>query len=187
MNPALKKLLFVEFRRQWTITALITPLLFLVISSLIILLPARFVQGFDIGDKLYQAMNFLIPVVSAFFCVGIVSNDVKDGWLRTLLVRALTRQQYVSVKIISALSSIWITALFASVLPLAIGALISKGSVEFDFVEVLSLYGLYLGASLTYVSILTGISCWLPGVVNVAILIVWGILASAANYYVGFA
>jgi len=188
MNPVFQKLLVVEIRRQWTIIALIVPLLFLVISSLIILLPVRFTaQNFDVADKLFQSMSFLVPVISAFFCVGIVSNDVKDGWLRTLLVRAITRQHYVSVKMISALCSIWVTVIFASALPLTIGALISKVSVIFDVGEVLSLYALYLGASLTYISILTFISCWLPGVFNLAILIVWGILASAAQYYVGFA
>ncbi|MBI4429967.1 MAG: hypothetical protein HY562_12715 [Ignavibacteriales bacterium] len=186
MNPALQRLLVVEFRRQWTILALITPLLFLVISSLIILLPTRFMQNFDIGDKLHQTMSFLVPVVSAFFCFGIISNDVKDGWLRTLLVRAIKRQEYVLVKMISALGSIWTTILFASILPLVIGALISKVTVQFDAVEVISLCVLYFGISLTYVAILTFVSCWLPGVVNVAVLMVWGIFASAAHYYVGF-
>lgn len=188
MSSALRKLLVVEFRRQWTIIALITPLLFLVIGSLIVLLPVRFaIRSFDVSDKVFQSMSFLIPVVSAFFCVGIVSNDVKDGWLRTLLVRAVTRQEYVFVKMLSAFCSIWVTILFATVLPLTIGALITKVPVEFAFGKVLSLYGLFLGASLTYISVLAFVSCWLPGVVNVAILIVWGILASAAHYYVGFA
>lgn len=148
--------------------------------------PGPFNKTFNAGEKLYQLMVLLVPVASAFFCVGLVSNDVKDGWLRTLLVRAIRREEYLLAKSLSALTSIWVTVLFAGTLPLIIGLIVTKLPVEFQVVEVLGLYALFFCVSLLYVSILTFFSCWLPGVVNVVALMGWGIIAGALHAYVTF-
>lgn len=186
MTPAFLKLFRIEFRRQWTITALVTPLLFLIIGSLIVFIPTPYTREFNVSQKLLQLMGFLIPVVSAFFCVGLVDNDVKDGWLRTLLVRAIRREEYLLAKSLSALTSIWVTSLFAGTLPLIIGLIITKMPIEFQVSQVLALYALFFAISLLYVSILVFFSCWLPGVVNVVALMGWGIIASALHAYVSF-
>lgn len=186
MTPAFFKLAWVEFRRQWTITALMVPLLFLVIGSLLTFFPAPFNKTFNVGEKLYQLMAFLLPVTSAFFCVGLVSNDVKDGWLRTLLVRAVRREEYLVAKSLSAMASIWVTVLFAGTLPMIVGLIFTKLPIEFQVGEVLALYALFFCVSLLYVSILAFFSCWLPGIVNVAALMGWGIIAGALRAYVTF-
>ena len=187
MNPATKKLFVTELKRQWNLVALLAPLLFLVIGSLIILTPSRFIRTFDISDKLIQSTTFLLPIITALFSIGLVSNDVKDGWLRTLLVRAIKRQHYLFVRMLSVLVSTWASLLFAVVLPLILGTLLTGNKIEFDALEVVFLLLLYIGVSLTYLTILTFLSCWLPGVFNIAVLMVWGLLATAAHYYVGFA
>lgn len=186
MTPAYLKLFWIEFRRQWTITGLIIPGLFLIIGSLIVFFPSPYIRTFDVGEKLFQLMSFFVPVASAFFCVGLVSNDVKDGWLRTLLVRAIRREEYLLAKSLSALTSIWVTVLFAGTLPLIIGLIVTKLPIEFQVGEVLALYALFFGVSLLYVSILSFFSCWLPGIVNVVALMGWGIIASALRAYVTF-
>jgi len=186
VTPAFLKLVWVEFRRHWTVTALIVPLLFLVIGSLMVFSPGPFNKTFNVGEKLYQLMVLLVPFTSAFFCVGLVSNDVKDGWLRTLLVRAIRREEYLLAKSLSALTSIWVAILFASTLPLIVGLIFMKLPIEFQVGEVLALYALFFCVSLLYVSILVFFSCWLPGVVNVVALMGWGIIAGALHAYVTF-
>ncbi|MEK6565308.1 MAG: ABC transporter permease subunit, partial [Bacteroidota bacterium] len=185
-TPAFFKLVWVEFRRQWTGTALMVPLLVLLIGSLMVFFPGPMNRTFNVGEKLYQLMILLVPFASAFFCVGLVSNDVKDGWLRTLLVRAIRREEYLLAKSLSALTSIWVTVLFAGTLPLVVGLILTKLPIEFQVGEVLATYALFFCVSLLYVSILTFFSCWLPGIVNVVALMGWGIVASSLRAYVNF-
>ena len=162
------------------------PFLFLVIGSLMVFLPGPFTRTFNVGEKLFQLMLFLVPVASLFFCVGLVSNDVQDGWLRTLLVRAIRREEYLLAKSLSALTSIWATVLFAATLPLIIGLIVTKMPIEFQVGQVLALYALFFGVSLLYVSILAFFSCWLPGMINVVALMGWWIIAGALEAYVTF-
>lgn len=186
MTPAILKLFWIEFRRQWTITAFITPLLFLAVGSLVVFIPAPYIREFNVSEKLFQLMSFLVPVTSAFFCVGLVHNDVKDGWLRTLLVRAIRREEYLLARSLSMLASVWATVTFAGTLPLLVGVIFTKLPVNFQPGEVLALYGLFLGISLLYISILSFFSCWLPGVVNVVALMAWWFIATAGHAYTTF-
>jgi len=186
VTPGFSRLCWIELRRQGTITALITPLLFLVVASLNVFLPGPFTKTFDVGEKLYQIMILLVPVASAFFSVGFIANDVKDGWLRTLLVRAIRREEYLLAKSLSVLVSIWATALFAGTLPLIVGLIVTKLPIQFQVAEVLALYVLFFFVSILYVSILALFSCWLPGIINVVALMGWGIVASSLRAYVNF-
>ncbi|MEK6755006.1 MAG: ABC transporter permease [Bacteroidota bacterium] len=184
MRQKLSKLFWAEFRRQWTLTTLFVPLLFMVIGGLITFMPSRFDKVFDVSRKLSELFSFLVPISSFVFCVGGVANDVKDGWLRTLLIRPLQRQQYLAVKMAVVFCSIWITVLFAGGLPFAGKTVLTPLPIEFDFLQTLALLGALVGVSVTYIAILSFLSCWVPGILNVVVLMVWGMLNSAAHYYV---
>lgn len=56
--------------------------------------------------------------------------------------------------------------------------------MEFDFLQTVALLGAFVGMSVTYIAILSFFSCWFPGILNVVVLMVWGILNSAAHFYV---
>jgi ABC-type transport system involved in multi-copper enzyme maturation permease subunit len=184
MKQALSKLFWAEFRRQWTLTTLFIPLLFMVIGGLITFMPSRFDKVFDVVQKLSNLLGFLVPITSVLFCVGGVANDVKDGWLRTLLMRPLQRQQYLTVKMAVVFCLIWITVLFAGGLPFVAKTVFTPLPIEFDFLRTVTLLGAFVGVSVTYIAILSFLSCWAPGILNVVVLMVWGLVSSAAHYYV---
>jgi hypothetical protein len=60
-----------------------------------------------------------------------------------------------------------------------------KGEVQFDLVRVLSVHVLFLLQALLYLAILTFISCWLPGVFNIVMLTIWGLIAASAGALIG--
>ncbi len=184
MRQRLSKLFWAEFRRQWTLTTLFIPLLFMVLGGLITFMPSRFDKVFDVAQVLSNLLGFLVPITSFLFCVGGAANDVKDGWLRTLLMRPLQRQQYLLVKMAVVFCSIWITVLFASGLPFAARTVLTPLPIEFHFLQTLALLAAFVGVSVTYTVILSFLSCWVPGILNVVVLMVWGMLSSAAHYYV---
>lgn len=186
MTQACFWLLWTEFRRQWTITALIIPVFFLAISSLVVFIPTPNLMEFNVADKAFQILNSLLAIASAFFCVGLVQNDVKDGWLRTLLVRAIRREEYLLAKSLSALASIWATMVLSVGLPMIVGLVLTKLPVTFEFGQVFGLFALFVCVSLLHVSILTFFSCWLPGVVNVVALMAWYTVSTLLHAYATF-
>jgi ABC-type transport system involved in multi-copper enzyme maturation permease subunit len=132
-------------------------------------------------------LNFVIPLAAAIFTIGSVSNDVKDGWLRTLLIRPITRQQYMVVKLSAVYVSLVITIIVAGVLPnAAFAVFFSKTPVQFDLARVLYIHALMLLQGLLYVVILLFLSCWLPGVFNVIGLVLWAMLASSIGSYIQY-
>lgn len=59
MKQKLAKLFWAEFRRQWSLTTLSIPLLFMVIGGLITFMPSRFDKTFDVAQKLSNLLGFL--------------------------------------------------------------------------------------------------------------------------------
>ena len=130
-------------------------------------------------------LNFVLPLASAIFAIGSVSNDVKDGWLRTLLIRPITRQQYLMVKLASIYCSLVITIIFAGILPnAAFAVFFSKTPVQFELPLVLYVHLLILLQGFLYVVMMLLLSCWLPGVFNVVVLGLWAILAASFASYI---
>jgi len=59
--------------------------------------------------------------------------------------------------------------------------------VRFDLLSALSVYGLMFLHAVTLVSILVFLSCWLPGVFNIAVLAMWAMVASIVGGYLQYA
>jgi ABC-type transport system involved in multi-copper enzyme maturation permease subunit len=132
-------------------------------------------------------LNFVLPLASAIFAIGSVSNDVKDGWLRTLLIRPITRERYMSVKLAAVYCSVVITIIVAGILPNAAYAVFfSKTPVQFDLAQVVYIHALLFLQGFLYVVILLFFSCWLPGVFNVIALTFWAILATSISSYIQY-
>jgi ABC-type transport system involved in multi-copper enzyme maturation permease subunit len=184
----MRKLFLVEFRRQWTIAAYFVPVALAALSFLMAIGSSRMQPAYDVAQQAISLiLNFVLPLSAVIFCVGTISNDVKDGWLRTLLIRPITRQQYLVVKLAAVYSSVVITIIVAGILPNAItAAFITRTAVQFDLAQVVYLHMLMLLQGLLYVVILLFLSCWLPGAFNVIGLALWAILAASLGSYIQY-
>jgi ABC-type transport system involved in multi-copper enzyme maturation permease subunit len=185
MKGALRKLYFVELRRQWTVAAAFIPLGVALLSALMAYTGTRFVKDYDvIRSAVSINMTWVIPVAVSLFAVAIVAADVKEGWLRTLLIRPVSRQQYLLIKMAAVYTSVLITIVIAGIVPnVIVAGFFVKGEVQFDLVRFLAVHGIFLLQALLILSILTFFSCWLPGAFNVVLLIFWAIFASAIGAF----
>lgn len=185
----IRKLFLLEMKRLWPIAAYFVPLMLSGLSVLMTFATGRMQRQYNVAQQAIMLnLTFVLPLASAIFAIGPVSNDVKDGWLRTLLIRPITRQSYMAVKLAAVYCSIVITIVVAGILPNVVYAVFfSKTAVQFDLAKVLSIHALILLQGFLYVVILLFFSCWLPGVFNVIMLAFWAILASSVSSYVQYA
>jgi ABC-type transport system involved in multi-copper enzyme maturation permease subunit len=167
------------------IAAAFIPLGLALVSAVSLFAMTRLTKDFDVAHSAATIiLSFVAPVASCLFAVGMVASDVKDGWLRTLLIRPISRQQYLLIKLAAVYTSIVLTILVAGVLPnFLVAGFFEKGEVRFALGPVLWIHGLALLQALLILSILSFFSCWLPGVFNVLLLAFWAMCASALNGY----
>ena len=88
-----------EFKRFWTIGMIIFSIGMIGIGLIpsVVMVQAGMVTKLS---KLVESSDaFLSFFTFLIFSAGIVGADVKSGWLRTLLIRSVTRLQYVVTKI----------------------------------------------------------------------------------------
>lgn len=185
MNRALWRLFGTEFRRQWTVAAFFIPIGLTVISTLILVLSARIRPIYDFARSAAEInVGLVVPFSAALFCGGIISLDVKDGWLRTLLIRPITRQQYLLIKLAAVFSSVVISIIVAGVIPnIVVGAFFAQGVFQFDIGPVLMEHAIFLLQALLVIGLLVFFSCWMPGMFNMVLLAMWYIAASMIGAY----
>jgi ABC-type transport system involved in multi-copper enzyme maturation permease subunit len=186
MKHALRRLFLIELRRLWPIAAWFVPVMLAALSFVMSLSIARIQREYDVTQHAMDAnLFFVLPLGAAIFAIGSVSNDVRDGWLRTLLIRPITRQQYMVVKLAAVYSSLVITIIVAGVLPnVVIASFFAKTPIQFDLARVLYIHALILMQGFLYVVILVFLSCWVPGVFNVIVLGLWAMMASMISAYI---
>ena len=126
-------------------------------------------------------LTFFLPLVVAVFAVGLISNDVRSGWFRTLLMRPVTRPGYLFVKMAVALVSVWVTLLIGVSLPLWAIALLKAPQLECTVGQVLAAYAALVAQSALLIVILTFLSCWLHGVLNIVFLLLWSMAVSIGD------
>ena len=187
MKGAFRKLFLVELRRQWTVAAVFVPVGLLFISVLTIVISSKFSKTYDVVRMAISANSTLvIPLATSLFGVAMVAADVKEGWLRTLLIRPIARQQYLLVKMAVVYTSILFTIIIAGVLPnIIVPAFFFKGEVQFNFMRVLAVHALFMLETLQLLSLLALLSCWLPGVFNIVLLAFWWMTGSIISGFLG--
>ena len=188
MRGAMRKLFLVELRRQWPVAAYFVPVALAGLSFLMAIATGRMQRQYDVAQQAMSlGLHSVIPLAAAIFAIGAVSNDVKDGWLRTLLIRPITRQQYLTVKLAAVYCSLVITTVAAVIIPNVVtAAFFVKTPVQFDLVQLVFIHVLMLLQGFLYVVILLFLSCWLPGVFNVLALVLWTILAASLSSYIQY-
>ena len=186
MKGALSKLYLVELRRLWTVAAVFIPLGLMLLSAVILFTSAKFSKVYDVARFAANVnMSLVVPLAAALFGVAMVAADVKDGWLRTLLIRPISRQTYLLIKMAAVYTSVVFTIVIAGIIPnIIISNFFVKGEVVFDLGRVLAVHGVFLLQAMLIVSILTLLSCWMPGVFNVVFIAFWSICASAISGYI---
>jgi ABC-type transport system involved in multi-copper enzyme maturation permease subunit len=186
VKGALSKLYMIELRRQWTVAAVFVPLGLMLLSAVILFTSAKFSKVYDVARFAANVNSSLVvPLAAALFSVAMVAADVKDGWLRTLLIRPVSRQNYLLIKMAAVYTSVVFTIVVAGVLPnVIISNFFFNGEVQFDLGRVLAVHGVFLLQAMLIVSILALFSCWMPGVFNVVLIAFWSICASAVSGYV---
>lgn len=184
MTKAARKLFLVELRRQWTTASFFIPVIFAILSFFILFAIAKLQKVYDVAGAATNVNLLIVPFVACLLAAGTVSSDVKDGWLRTLLIRPVTRQQYLLMRFIALNVNLWICVVVAGILPNLLTALfIAAGEVQFDLVAVLWVQVLFLLQGLLILAILVFFSCWLPGLFNVVAVGVWYIAAAMFDSY----
>jgi ABC-type transport system involved in multi-copper enzyme maturation permease subunit len=186
VKGALSKLYLIELRRQWTVAAVFVPVGLMFLSAVILFTSAKFSKTYDVARFAASVnISLVVPLAAALFGVASVAADVKDGWLRTLLIRPVSRQNYLLIKMAAVYTSVVITIVIAGIVPnVIISTFFVKGEVQFDLGRVLAVHGVLLLQAMLIVSILTLFSCWLPGVFNVVLLAFWAICASSVSGYI---
>lgn len=175
------KLLLLEFRKMWNLSVIIISSILLLISLLINFIPLLVgaygnegpIIAFEMQSGLSQGFSILVPLLSLIFGAGIISNDIKNHWIRTVLSRPITRADFLLTKIISSSLTIFILMLIIGTIPVIILSMIVPVNTNFDFIKFIGTHALFLGEAITYITICSLLSCWLPGFTNIVILIVW--------------
>ncbi len=186
MKGPLTKLYLVELRRLWTVAAAFIPLGLMLLSALMLFTSAKFSKNFDFARTAATVnVTLVIPLAASLFGVAMVAADVKEGWLRTLLIRPVSRQKYLLVKMAAVYTSVVLTIVVAGIIPnIIVSSFFVKGEVAFNIGRVLAVHGVFLLQAMLIVSILAFFSCWLPGVFNVVLLAFWWICESAISSYI---
>lgn len=184
MNEQLKRLFVFEFRRQWNLLYLIATVALGLIVYMLTLQSSRWWSTFNINRQTtWSCLDFAIPILTGFFSAGMVAFDIKDGWLRTLLIRPVLRQHYLLVRMTSVLSISIIASLIAGTIPVGIASYVAGKPIDWDLVRLAEIYVMLLGQSILLVAILAFLSCWVPGIFNVVILFLWFLMAEMFDSY----
>ena len=187
MKPALWKLYKVELRRQLTVAAAFVPLGLLLLSAVTIYFTSKFAKPYDVVKMAVTANNTLVvPLAASLIAIAVVAADVKEGWLRTLLIRPITRQQYLLIKLSAVYTSILLSLLIAGVLPnILFAAFIYNGTVQWDFLRIVAIHVLFFLHAAQILALMTLLSCWIPGAFNVVVLGFWAMASAMISGFLG--
>jgi ABC-type transport system involved in multi-copper enzyme maturation permease subunit len=185
MKNNLVILITTELKRSWTRTKIIVSSILCLVLCLLSALPGIFgflenipIPVMQVTDYLVNVWKMMMPFAVFFFTVGIIASDIKNHWLRTLLIHSITRQQIVLSKMLSALISVIIILLVLGLLPILVFIFTSGIEYEFSFLSTLGIVGVYMLETLLYIAMATWLSCIIPGFFNVFILAGWMFLDS---------
>lgn len=178
-------LIRIEFRRVFTVTVWILVGLLTLMNGLIAFLISRMgetVSALQVSESsLSTLLNFGIPILA----VGIIANDLKDHWLRSLLVRPATRTGYLFARLL-AVYAVYAMMVFISIWPMTflIGLTLGK-DIEWSSPILLQLTGLSMSHGLLVLMLATLFSVWLPGISNIVVLALWALAGVTAGDMIG--
>jgi len=171
-------LTYFELKRFWTLKRIIIfGAFFLVMIGFSLIpnaldLPTLNLQ-LNLDTVLVGALAFFVPIFVLLFTGGILSNDVRTYYLRTVLSRPVSKEEYLSSKYISSFINLIIGTVFFAIIPSIVGLYSYGGEVNLNIGNSFLTYLLYLLEGLLFISISLTLSTILKGYFNIFVLAIW--------------
>ena len=179
MKPRMWVLYTGELRRALTPATLVVATGMALLSALTSILPLQFANQAETSLMLLvvQTSGTGLQMILVLLLAGVVANDVRSRWLRSLLTRPLTREHYLRTKM-AAVYTIGMGGVLVAVVSAALYVSLGLGTVlRWDWGELalLSVLVMLQGALLT--AMMAFLSCWLPGYLNLVAIAAWALVA----------
>lgn len=188
MNSSLTTLFFTEHRR------IFTPIMSVILFGLTLIgwgyifLPLLFSEFIPNSTAfwrvLYGAHDFIVSAALFLLAVGIVSNDLKEGWLSTLFIRPITREKFLLIKLSATLAVVLELFLIACVIPTTLFFLLTEMVNTTPLWDIVGTYLAMMFNIIQVALIYTFLSCYVPGMYNVILVAVWSVAESLCTQYV---
>ncbi len=170
----------IELIRIWSLGKIVTAIVMCLVACLLAVLPAIFswinnLQNLSMPftDYLIQFWKIVVPFSALFFSSGIISNDIKNHWLRSILVHSITREEIVFSKILSSLISVLIMMILLGIIPLILFSTSLGLGLNFKIINLTLVILLFTLEASLFITIATWLSCFLSGFMNVFLLAAW--------------
>lgn len=185
MNGTFSTLLRAELRRMLTLTTIVLPFLLMILTGVFMLAASNRENVVQVPTMLLNfvggfALVFSIPMLG----VGMVATDVKEHWLRTLLMRPISRSEYLLARVLAVYVSVVMTMILSGLVPLLVISAIVDKPLLWMASRSIPTFVFILGHAYLLLMLLTLLSCWLPGIVNIVMLGLWAMGASLGAAYV---
>jgi ABC-type transport system involved in multi-copper enzyme maturation permease subunit len=169
-----------ELFRIWSIKKIIVVAILCIVSCILSGLPAWLnlmgdaaIPKLQFSEYLINIWKILIPFSTLFFASGVISSDVKNHWLRTILTHSVTRQDIIISKLISITLSVIVVMVLLGIIPLTVFGISSGVNFIFEFLPLLQLVIYLILEILLFTSIAIWLSCFLSGFMNIFFLAAW--------------
>ncbi len=167
-----------ELLKFWSLSRIIV---IMILSSLLIFfmfMPYFFGINFqelniDVYNILQGLLSFFVPISVLFFTGAIIFSDKRSFYLRTILSRPVTRQEYLLSKYLTSFINLIIFTIFFSIIPTIISQFIYQNSSNLSIFSYLLTYFLYILEGILFISISISFSFFLNSYLNVFVLAIW--------------
>lgn len=173
-------LIRIELYRIWSIPKLIALGLFALIAIVVSLIPTWFsmfddlnVPNLQFSEMLINIWKVIVPFSALFFGSGIISNDIKNHWLRTILSNAISRQDVYFSKIKAASLSVLAIMFFVGFLPILVFDLASNINFSYNLLAIIQVTFYFALEAGLYIAVASWLSCFVGGFMNVFFLGLW--------------
>ncbi|HRP01462.1 MAG TPA: hypothetical protein PLE30_02330 [Candidatus Kapabacteria bacterium] len=167
-----------DLKRFWTIKRLIIMGIFALITIAVSFIPSSLnipksstQVNFDV--ILASGLSFVVPVLVLLFTGGIISNDIRTFYYRTILSRPVSKEEYLCSKYLFSFINLFLGTILFAIVPSFIGITSLPVEINFNFGTSLLVYLLYLLEGVLFISISMSLSTILKGSFNIFVLIIW--------------
>jgi hypothetical protein len=173
-----------EFKRFWTAGMIVFAVGIIGVSIIPSIVTIQAGIAKNLSSIIVSTTGFLNFFTFLIFSAAIVSADIKSGWLRTLLIRSVTRQEYVVSKISVVFVSSLIVYILGIAATVAFAAFDPKIVITYDPAISGMIMLLKIGQLLLLIVLSTMISCAAPGAFNAFFVYVWMSLSQVVEFLV---
>jgi len=173
-----------EFKRFWSPAMIICAFGLIGFGLIPTIVLARSGWKTNVSSILQTADQFLSMFTFLIFSAGIVGTDIKNGWVRTLLVRAVTRQQYVVTKMLVVFTATVIVYVACICISMTILSFNPKIEIILDLSTTAIFVTLKLAHIFLLITISTMVSCFILGAFNSLFVYAWMTLDMLLNFLI---